>query len=57
MVSLAKKKGGGAGSGTALGFALILGSLGCDGVTGGVQKRLKGECAERGISAKASPAR
>ena len=51
MVSLSKgsKKGG---SGSALGFAFILSSLACDGVTGGAQKRLKGECAARGVRAK-----
>lgn len=39
-----------AGQDSTLGLVFILGSLVCDGLTGGVQKRLKKKCAERGNS-------
>eukprot|EP01062_Namystynia_karyoxenos_P023238 TRINITY_DN18948_c0_g1_i1.p2 TRINITY_DN18948_c0_g1~~TRINITY_DN18948_c0_g1_i1.p2 ORF type:complete len:408 (+),score=145.78 TRINITY_DN18948_c0_g1_i1:153-1226(+) len=46
------KHGGGAG-GSYWGLAFICGSLLCDGLTGGVQKRLKKECASRGVTPQA----
>ena len=47
MVALAKKKGG--GGSTPLGVACILASLAFDGVTGGVQKKLKASIKEKGL--------
>ena len=51
MVSMAKKKKKGAG-GSAMGLVCIMGSLVCDGLTGGIQKRLKNEARSRGADAK-----
>ncbi|KAH8069984.1 UDP-galactose transmembrane transporter [Aureococcus anophagefferens] len=51
VVSLSKKKGAGAAS-SALGFAFIASSLVFDGVTGGIQKRVKTATAARGIKPK-----
>ena len=51
VVSLSKKKGAGAAS-SALGFAFIASSLVFDGVTGGIQKRVKTATATRGIKPK-----
>lgn len=45
-----KKKGG---ESTLIGAVFIFGSLICDGLTGGVQKRLKAKCADRGVHPKA----
>jgi drug/metabolite transporter (DMT)-like permease len=42
LVSLGNKSKAGAAS-SMLGLAFIIASLACDGVTGGVQKRLKGQ--------------
>jgi hypothetical protein len=35
-----------------VGVAMVLASLTCDGVTGGMQKRIKGKSAELGVKAK-----
>lgn len=51
IVSLSKKKGSGAAS-SALGFAFIASSLVFDGVTGGIQKRVKTATATRGVKPK-----
>eukprot|EP01038_Epipyxis_sp_PR26KG_P010533 gene10533-14150_t len=50
IVSMGKKSGGAASS--AAGIAFIALSLACDGVTGGLQKRLKQKSKELGVSAK-----
>jgi hypothetical protein len=43
------KKGG---DSSLVGVAMVLASLTCDGVTGGMQKRIKGKSAELGVKAK-----
>jgi len=50
IVSMGKKSTGPASS--TLGLAFVVLSLVCDGVTGGVQKRLKAKSKERGVEAK-----
>ncbi|GMI30587.1 hypothetical protein TeGR_g2131 [Tetraparma gracilis] len=49
IVGLGKKSGG---ENSALGVAFIALSLVCDGVTGGVQKKLKAEAKKRGVNPK-----
>lgn len=50
VISLfAGKKGG---DSSMVGVAMVLASLTCDGVTGGMQKRIKGKSAELGVKAK-----
>ena len=51
IVSMGKKKGGGASS-TTMGVVYILLSLALDGVTAGVQKRLKVETSKAGVKPK-----
>jgi UDP-galactose transporter B1 len=46
-----QSKGGGASS-SALGFIFLLGSLVCDGVTGGAQNNLKEKARKKGLKAK-----
>lgn len=50
IVSMGKKSSGPASS--MMGLAFIALSLACDGITGGVQNRLKKECQARGVKAK-----
>ena len=50
LVSMKKGKKGGDSS--ALGVAMVFLSLTCDGLTGGMQKRIKGESAAKGVKAK-----
>lgn len=50
MVSMGKKSGGPASS--AIGIAFILLSLACDGITGGLQKRIKKSLGEVGVKPK-----
>eukprot|EP01062_Namystynia_karyoxenos_P069561 TRINITY_DN65037_c0_g1_i1.p1 TRINITY_DN65037_c0_g1~~TRINITY_DN65037_c0_g1_i1.p1 ORF type:complete len:415 (+),score=118.59 TRINITY_DN65037_c0_g1_i1:48-1292(+) len=49
IVGLSQKKKSGAEESSALGLVFIVFSLVCDGLTGGTQKRLKAECASRGV--------
>lgn len=51
LVSMAKKKSASKSS-SMLGLAFIILSLTCDGLTGGLQKRLKAKASEMGVSAK-----
>ena len=50
IVSMGKKSGGPASS--AMGIAFIMLSLACDGITGGLQKRLKKKTADLGVKPK-----
>lgn len=50
IVSMGKKSSGPASS--ALGILFVVLSLACDGITGGVQNRLKAKSKERGVNAK-----
>ena len=50
IVSMGNKKGGGASS--SLGLTFIALSLACDGITGGVQKKLKAEMGKKGLKPK-----
>jgi len=52
LVSMAKKAKPGGKASSATGLAMVLLSLSCDGLTGGLQKRIKGEAAARGVKAK-----
>ena len=49
VVSFSKRKGSSNDGGTTLGLAFIVASLAFDGVTGGVQKRVKMEASKRGV--------
>jgi len=51
IVSMGKKKGGGSSS-SGLGVFFIIISLAADGITGGIQKKLKEDCAKAGVRPK-----
>jgi len=52
MVSMAKKKKPSGDAGSMLGVLCICASLTCDGITGGMQKRLKNVAKSRGVTVK-----
>jgi len=52
MVSMAKKAKKATSSSSSLGLSMVMLSLACDGFTGGLQKRIKGESAAKGVKAK-----
>lgn len=51
-VLVSMKKGKKGGDSSMVGVAMIMASLTCDGITGGMQKRIKGKSAELGVKAK-----
>jgi len=52
LISLMLLPGKKGGDSSLVGVAMVLASLTCDGVTGGMQKRIKGKSAELGVKAK-----